>query len=158
MPSKSLLSNAPCAAKAQANPGALADSSAALAKGEWPAYGGTYAAARYSPLAQIDLTNAKDLHVAWRWRSPDQTIHEANPAVGPSFVVQDIAAKGPPRDIISKSHENTASRASGPSKRYAFDFATIASSITLPSFGGVVQNAAHASMSLRRLSSASLRR
>jgi quinoprotein glucose dehydrogenase len=75
-----------CAARAQVIPGAQADSSAALAKGEWPAYGGTYAAARYSPLAQIDRTNAKDLHIAWRWRSPDQAIRETNPAVGPSFV------------------------------------------------------------------------
>jgi quinoprotein glucose dehydrogenase len=76
----------PCAAKAQGNPGILANSSAALAKGEWPAYGGSYAAEHYSPLAQIDRTNAKNLHIAWRWRSPDQAIHEANPAVGPSFV------------------------------------------------------------------------
>ena len=75
-----------CAAKAQVIPGAQADSSAALAKGEWPAYGGTYAAARYSPLAQIDRTNAKDLHIVWRWRSPDQAIRETNPAVGPSLV------------------------------------------------------------------------
>ena len=80
------LFSGPCAAKAQGNPGALANSSAALAKGEWPAYGGSYAAAHYSPLAQIDRTNAKDLHIAWRWRSPDQAIHEANPAAGPSFV------------------------------------------------------------------------
>jgi quinoprotein glucose dehydrogenase len=80
------LLSANCAASAQVIPGAQADSSAALAKGEWPAYGGTYAAARYSPLAQIDRTNAKDLHIVWRWRSPDQAIHDANPAVGPGFV------------------------------------------------------------------------
>jgi glucose dehydrogenase len=81
-----ILLSAPCAAKAQAVAGAKSDSSAALANGEWPAYGGTYAAAHYSPLTQIDRSNAKDLHVVWRWRSPDQAIHEANPAVGPSFV------------------------------------------------------------------------
>ena len=80
------LLSAHCAARAQVIPGAQANSSAALAKGEWPAYGGTDAAARYSPLAQIDRTNAKDLHIAWRWRSPDQAIRETNPAVGPSFV------------------------------------------------------------------------
>ena len=80
------LLSANCAARAQVIPGAQADSGAALAKGEWPAYGGTDAAARYSPLAQIDHTNAKDLHIAWRWRSPDQAIHETNPAVAPSFV------------------------------------------------------------------------
>jgi quinoprotein glucose dehydrogenase len=80
------LLSAHCAAIAQVIPGAQADSSAALAKGGWPAYGGTNAATRYSPLAQIDRTNAKDLHIAWRWKSPDQAIHEANPAAGPSFV------------------------------------------------------------------------
>src|SRR5437762_10309218 len=76
---------APYAENAQAIPGALAESSAALAKGEWPAYAGTYAAARYSPLAQIDRTNARDLHIAWRWKSPDQAVKDANPTVGPSF-------------------------------------------------------------------------
>ncbi len=74
----------PYAANAQSIPGAQAESSAALAKGEWPAYAGTYAAARYSPLAQIDRTNAKDLHIAWRWKSPDQAIKDAHPKVGPS--------------------------------------------------------------------------
>lgn len=44
-----------------------------------------YAAARYSPLAQIDRSNAKGLHVAWRWKSPDMAIKEAKPGVGPSF-------------------------------------------------------------------------
>jgi hypothetical protein len=39
------LLGAPCAANAQAIPGAQAESSAALANGEWPAYAGTYAAA-----------------------------------------------------------------------------------------------------------------
>jgi quinoprotein glucose dehydrogenase len=47
-----------------------------LARGEWPAYAGTYAAARYSPLTQINRTNAKNLHIAWRWKSPDQAIKE----------------------------------------------------------------------------------
>ncbi len=72
------------AANAQAIPGALPESSQALSRGEWPAYAGTYAAARYSPLTQIDRTNAKDLHVAWRWQSPDRAVREANSAVGPS--------------------------------------------------------------------------
>jgi quinoprotein glucose dehydrogenase len=47
-------------------------------------YAGTYAAARYSPLTQIDRSNAKDLHVVWRWKSPDMAIKEANPKVGPT--------------------------------------------------------------------------
>jgi quinoprotein glucose dehydrogenase len=75
----------PSAASAQAIPGAQADSSAALALGDWPAYAGTYAASRYSPLTQIDRSNAKNLHVVWRWKSPDAAIREAKRDVGPSF-------------------------------------------------------------------------
>jgi quinoprotein glucose dehydrogenase len=78
------LLGAPCAANAQAIPGALEESTEALAKGEWPAYAGTYGSARYSPLTQIDRGNAKELHVAWRWKSPDQAVKDANPKVGPS--------------------------------------------------------------------------
>lgn len=72
-------------AHAQAIPGALPESAKALSQGEWPAYAGTYAASRYSPLTQIDSTNAKNLHIAWRWKSPDMAIKEAKPAVGPSM-------------------------------------------------------------------------
>jgi len=72
------------AARAQTIPGALPGSTAALSRGEWPAYAGTHAAARYSPLTQIDRTNAKDLHIAWRWKSPDHTIKDGNPKVGPT--------------------------------------------------------------------------
>jgi quinoprotein glucose dehydrogenase len=75
----------PAALHAQAIPGAQPDSTKALAQGEWPAYAGTHASARYSPLTQIDRGNAKDLHVAWRWKSPDQAIKDADPTVGPSF-------------------------------------------------------------------------
>ena len=75
---------APSAVFAQAIPGALPDSAAALAQGEWPAYAGTYAATRYSPLAQIDRTNARNLRVVWRWTSPDQAVKGANPRVGPT--------------------------------------------------------------------------
>src|SRR5881394_2730389 len=34
---------------------------------EWPVYGGSLASQFYSPLAQIDARNVKDLKVAWRW-------------------------------------------------------------------------------------------
>src|SRR5262245_27957037 len=71
---------------AQTIPGALPESAKALAQGEWPAYAGTYAAARYSPLTQIDRDNAKNLRVAWRWKSPDAAIHAAKPEVGPSII------------------------------------------------------------------------
>jgi glucose dehydrogenase len=69
---------------AQTIPGASPESAKALAQGEWPAYGGTYAAARYSPLTQITRDNAKNLRVAWRWKSPDMAIKAAKPEVGPS--------------------------------------------------------------------------
>lgn len=65
-------------------PGALPDSTAALSRGEWLSYAGTYAAARYSPLTQINRTNAKNLTVAWRWKSPDHAIKDGNPRIGPT--------------------------------------------------------------------------
>jgi len=75
---------APTVLRAQTIPGAQAESISALSRGEWPAYAGTYASARYSPLTQIDRTNAGDLRVAWRWKSPDQAVKGANPKVGPT--------------------------------------------------------------------------
>src|SRR5262245_7179074 len=76
----------PCALQAQSIPGALPESAKALAAGEWPAYGGTYAAARYSPLTQINRDNAKNLRVAWRWKSPDAAVRAAKPdTIAPSF-------------------------------------------------------------------------
>ena len=69
---------------AQPIPSALPESSKALSQGEWPAYAGTYASARYSPLTQIDRRNARNLHIAWRWKSPDMAIKQAKPNVGPS--------------------------------------------------------------------------
>src|ERR1700704_4535839 len=76
----------PAALHAQTIPGALPESAKALAAGEWPAYAGTYAAARYSPLTQINRDNAKDLRVAWRWKSPDTAVREAKPdAIAPSL-------------------------------------------------------------------------
>ena len=55
-------------------------------QGQWPAYAGTYAAARYSPLTQINRDNAKNLHVVWRWKSPDAVIRDAKPEIGPGYV------------------------------------------------------------------------
>src|SRR4051812_3498652 len=37
--------------------------------GEWRYYGGDAANTRYSPLDQINKTNAKDLRIAWRWKA-----------------------------------------------------------------------------------------
>ena len=78
------LSSLPMAVNAQALPGALPESAAALSRGEWPAYAGTYAAARYSPLVQIDRENAGKLRVVWRWKSPDHAVKDGNPRVGPT--------------------------------------------------------------------------
>jgi quinoprotein glucose dehydrogenase len=75
----------PAALNAQAIPGALPASTAALSRGEWPAYAGSYASARYSPLTQIDRGNANNLHVAWRWKSPDQAVRDGNALIAPSF-------------------------------------------------------------------------
>ena len=81
-----MLACAAALAGAQTIPGALPESAAALARGEWPAYGGTYAAARYSPLDQIHRGNARDLRVAWRWRSPDHDVRERGANVDPSWL------------------------------------------------------------------------
>jgi glucose dehydrogenase len=67
-------------------PGASTDSMAALARGEWSAYAGTYASARYSPLDQINAGNAGDLKIAWRWTSPDQAVRAARNDLDPSFL------------------------------------------------------------------------
>jgi len=67
-------------------PGASSESQAALARGEWPAYAGTYASARYSPLDQINAANARDLKIAWRWTSPDHAVRAANSRIDPSWL------------------------------------------------------------------------
>ena len=43
----------------------------AAANGDWPAYGGTLAGLKWSPLAQINPGNAKDLKVAWQIHTGD---------------------------------------------------------------------------------------
>ena len=76
-------------AGAQQIPGASPESMAALARGEWPTYAGTYASAKYSPLDQINAGNVGDLKVAWRWTSPDHALRDANPGtIEPSVTHQ----------------------------------------------------------------------
>ena len=50
---------------------------------EWPVYGATNAATKYSPLDQIDASNVATLEVAWEWTSPDAAILEAHPELQP---------------------------------------------------------------------------
>jgi len=66
-------------------PGTSSESMAALARGEWPTYAGTYASAKYSPLDQITPANVADLKVAWRWTSPDHAVRAANTRIDPSW-------------------------------------------------------------------------
>ena len=73
------------AGHAQTVPGALPAAEAALQRGEWPAYAGSNGALRWSPLDQIDRSNAGKLQVAWRWRSPDHAVREAKPGIAASF-------------------------------------------------------------------------
>jgi len=75
-------------ARAQQIPGTSGDSIAALARGEWPTYAGTYASAKYSPLDQINAGNVAGLTLAWRWTSPDDAVRAANPGIDPSTVYQ----------------------------------------------------------------------
>jgi quinoprotein glucose dehydrogenase len=101
---------------------ALPHSSAALSSGEWPAYAGTYAAARYSPLTQINRTNAKDLHVVWRWKSPDHAIKDGNPKVGPTRANEStpLMIDGTPYTSTSLSQVAAIDAATGATK-WVFD-------------------------------------
>jgi len=66
--------------------GTSADSMAALTRGEWPTYAGSYASAKYSPLDQINAANVASLTVAWRWTSPDQAVRAENASIDPSWL------------------------------------------------------------------------
>src|SRR5690349_7176571 len=37
--------------------------------GQWPLYGGDPGSTRYSPLAEINEKNVKDVQIAWRWKA-----------------------------------------------------------------------------------------
>ena len=83
-----LLAGLTLGAGAQQIPDASTDSMAALARGEWPTYAGSYASAKYSPLDQIDAANVASLKIAWRWMSPDRAVRAANAGIAPSAVHQ----------------------------------------------------------------------
>jgi quinoprotein glucose dehydrogenase len=69
-------------------PGASAETTAALRRGEWPAYAGTYASAKYSPLDQITAANVATLRIAWRWTSPDEAVRTTHRDLAPSFLYE----------------------------------------------------------------------
>jgi quinoprotein glucose dehydrogenase len=48
-------------------------------RGEWPVYGATNSATKYSPLTQIDRGNVARLKIAWEWASPDAAVIRAHP-------------------------------------------------------------------------------
>jgi len=75
------LAGAPPSRGQRAPDGGAAPARAALDRGEWPAYAGTYASMKYSPLAQIDGANAGALRIVWRWTSPDHAVRAANPGL-----------------------------------------------------------------------------
>src|SRR6266404_1649040 len=130
------LFGAACAANAQVIPGGEAESTEALTRGEWPAYGGTYAAARYSPLMQIDRTNAKNLHIAWRWKSPDMAIKQANLLVGPSFANEStpLMIGGVLHTSTSLSQVAAIDAASGETK-WVYDPKIYENGLGIPTFG-----------------------
>src|SRR5262245_19387756 len=61
---------------------------AALHRGEWPAYAGTYASAKYSPLGQINAANVATLTIAWRWTSADHGVRATTAGIDPSMIHQ----------------------------------------------------------------------
>src|SRR5688572_26865348 len=48
-------------------------------EGEWRYFFGQIGGTKYSPLAQIDRDNVKNLRVAWRWQSADRPLQMSNP-------------------------------------------------------------------------------
>jgi quinoprotein glucose dehydrogenase len=53
--------------------------SGSAADWEWAAYGGDTRNTKYSPVSQINASNANRLKVVWRWSSPDNDILKQHP-------------------------------------------------------------------------------
>jgi quinoprotein glucose dehydrogenase len=51
-------------------------------EGEWRNYAGDVHQTKYSPLAQINKDNVKDLRVAWRWNTADRLLQQSDPRLG----------------------------------------------------------------------------
>lgn len=64
-------------------------------RGEWLHYGGDPGSRKYSPLAQINRENVKDLTVAWKWDSPDLKLQAENRALQAfAFELTPLMVKG----------------------------------------------------------------
>src|SRR5271167_4311397 len=63
---------------------AIAGAQPKPASGEWPSYGGDKGFTRYSPLAQINRDNVKNLRVVWRRSAVDPLIMDKFPDLSPS--------------------------------------------------------------------------
>ncbi len=50
---------------------------------DWPTYGNDAGTSKYTPLSQIDATNASKLTLAWQWTTPDNQIVKNQPALTP---------------------------------------------------------------------------
>ncbi|MEP7272694.1 MAG: PQQ-binding-like beta-propeller repeat protein, partial [Acidobacteriota bacterium] len=67
----------------------------AAVPGEWPYYGGDAGSTKYSPLAQINKDNVKDLKVVWKWDSPDLKLSAENRMLqGYGYEVTPLMVKG----------------------------------------------------------------
>jgi quinoprotein glucose dehydrogenase len=60
---------------------AVAAAPAAARAEDWPSYAGDKASAKYSALAQIDAASFSQLKPAWTWRSPENDLVKASPAL-----------------------------------------------------------------------------
>ncbi len=131
----------PCIALAQPGEESL---DAALARGEWPAYAGTYASARYSPLDQINAGNAGSLKIAWRWKSPDAAVRAANAAIAPSYLYEatPIMRNGVLYTTTSLSQVAAIDAASGETK-WVFDSGTHKRRTAASSLGWVHRGVAY---------------
>ncbi len=63
---------------------AIASAQPKPASGDWPSYGGDKGFTRYSPLAQINRDNVKNLRVIWRRPAVDPLILDKFPDLSPS--------------------------------------------------------------------------
>jgi quinoprotein glucose dehydrogenase len=89
------------------------------AAADWPAYGRDLGGSRYSPLAQINRTNVKDLKVAWTYRTGDINV-QARSARNAAFEATPIFVDGTLYLSTPFSHVIALDPVTG-KQRWAFD-------------------------------------